>query len=132
MRRRLHEAKMAVAPDVTLWGTGTPRREFLNVDDFADACVHLMRVHNGDELANVGIGEVLSMSELAHLMTDVIGYRGTLRFDATKPHGTPRKQLDVSSLAAKGWRWSMPRRDGIAATSRWHLANGPKTVGAAR
>jgi GDP-L-fucose synthase len=128
MIRRVHEAKMAGMPEVTFWGTGTPRREFLHVDDLADACVHLMRVHDGDALVNIGTGEDLSIAELAHLVADVVGYHGTLRFDATKPDGTPRKQLDVSRLTATGWRWSIPLKDGIAATYRWYLEHAPATV----
>jgi len=120
--RRLHEAREAGVPEVTLWGTGTPRREFLHVDDLADACVHLMRVHRGDELVNIGTGEDLTIADLARLVAEVVGYRGMIHFDATKPDGTPRKQLDVSRLHALGWRWSIPLRDGIASTYAWYLA----------
>lgn len=131
--RRLHEARETGAPEVTLWGTGTPRREFLHVDDLADACVHLMRVHRGDDLVNIGTGEDLTIADLGRLVAEVVGYRGLIRFDATKPDGTPRKQLDVSRLHALGWRWSIPLRDGIASTYAWYLAhrNGGRVRGMA-
>jgi GDP-L-fucose synthase len=117
--RRFHEAKEAGAPSVTIWGTGTPRREFLHVDDLADACVHLMGVHDGNDLVNVGCGEDVAIGDLARLVAEIVGYPGEIAFDRSKPDGTPRKLLDVRRLAALGWRARIPLRDGIAETYRW-------------
>jgi GDP-L-fucose synthase len=117
--RRFHEAKEAGAPSVTIWGTGTPRREFLHVDDLADACVHLMGVHDGNDLVNVGCGEDVAIGDLARLVAEIVGYPGEIAFDRSKPDGTPRKLLDVRRLAALGWRAKIPLRDGIAETYRW-------------
>jgi GDP-L-fucose synthase len=123
--RKFHEAKAASAPVVTVWGTGAPRREFLHVDDFADACCFVLdRVSvrdGGPDLLNVGAGEDLSIRELAELVREVVGYRGGIAFDPSRPDGTPRKLLDVSRLSALGWRARTPLREGIAATYRWYL-----------
>ena len=121
--RRFHEAKVAGAPSVTIWGTGTPRREFLHVDDLADACVHLMRVHDGNDLVNVGCGEDVAIGDLARLVAEIVGYPGEIAFDRSKPDGTPRKLLDVRRLAALGWRARIPLRDGIAETYQWFRGN---------
>jgi GDP-L-fucose synthase len=118
--RKFVEAKDAAAPNVTIWGTGTPRREFLHVDDLADAAVFLMAKYDEPEPINVGVGEDVSIRELAELVRDVVGYRGELIFDATKPDGTPRKLIDVSRLTALGWRATMPLRTGIEDTLRWY------------
>ena len=118
--RKFVEAKDAGAPNVTIWGTGTPRREFLHVDDLADAAVFLMAKYDEPEPINVGVGEDVSIRELAELVRDVVGYRGELIFDATKPDGTPRKLLDVSRLASLGWRATTPLRTGIEDTLRWY------------
>jgi GDP-L-fucose synthase len=120
--RRFHEAKVAGAPSVTIWGTGTPRREFLHVDDLADACVHLMRVHDGNDLVNVGCGEDVAIGEVARLVAEIVGYPGTIAFDLSKPDGTPRKLLDVSRLAALGWSARIGLREGIAETYEWFRA----------
>lgn len=119
--RRFHEARENDAADVTLWGTGTPRREFLHVDDLADACVFLMRNDSSAELINVGVGEDLEVRELAELIRGIVGYEGTMRWDTSKPDGTPRKLLDVGKLHGLGWRASIPLRAGIRATYDWYL-----------
>ncbi|MBQ0985055.1 GDP-L-fucose synthase [Streptomyces sp. F63] len=113
--RRFHEAKEAGAPEVTLWGTGTPRREFLHVDDLAAACAVLLRSYDGDDPVNVGCGEDLTIRELAETVREVTGYPGRIAFDAAKPDGTPRKLLDISRISALGWKPRIPLRDGIAA-----------------
>jgi len=111
--RRFHEAKLARAPTVTVWGTGTPRREFLAVDDLADACVFVMKTYSGDEFLNVGTGEDITIGEFAQLVAQVVGYTGSLVFDSSRPDGTPQKLLDVSKLAALGWRAKTPLREGL-------------------
>lgn len=121
--RKMHEAKIARAESVTLWGTGKPRREFLHVDDLADALVHLMKVYDEEEHVNVGVGEDVSIAELATICARVVGYEGRFVYDTSKPDGTPRKLLDVSRLTALGWRASIPLEAGIAATYRWFLEN---------
>jgi GDP-L-fucose synthase len=119
--RKFHEARETGAPSVTVWGTGTPRREFLHVDDLADACVHLMNHYEGEDLVNVGVGEDISIGELAVLVRDVAGYGGEIVYDRSKPDGTPRKLLDVSRLHDLGWRARTPLREGVRATYRWFL-----------
>ena len=121
--RKFHEAKIAGAPHAVVWGTGAPRREFLYVDDLADAAVHLMLHYESAEIVNVGVGEDVSIKELARLVADVIGYKGELVFDATKPDGTPRKLLDVSRLHALGWKAKVELRDGIERTYKWFCEN---------
>jgi GDP-L-fucose synthase len=122
--RKFHEAKLAGAPQVVVWGTGAPRREFLHVDDLAAAALHLMRVYDSEEIINVGTGEDISIADLARLVAGIIGYKGAVVFDATKPDGTPRKLLDVTRLHATGWRHKIALEDGIAATYRWYLDSG--------
>jgi GDP-L-fucose synthase len=111
--RRFHEAKLSGAPDVVVWGTGTPRREFLYVDDLADACVHLMKTYSHDELVNIGTGEDITIAEFARVVADAVGYKGAIGFDTSRPDGTPRKLLDVSRLAKLGWRARTSLEDGI-------------------
>lgn len=111
--RRFHEAKEAGSSEVTCWGTGTPMREFLYVDDLADACVYLMNNYSGDETVNVGTGKELTIKELTELVAEVIGFDGEIKWDATKPDGTPRKLLDVSKLERLGWKYKTELRDGI-------------------
>ncbi|MFQ3580300.1 MAG: GDP-L-fucose synthase [Chloracidobacterium sp.] len=121
--RKFHEAKVTQSPTVTVWGTGTPRREFLHVDDLADAALFLMRCYESSDLINVGVGEDISIAELAAVIRDVVGYQGDIVYDLSKPDGTPRKLLDVSRLHALGWRARIPLREGIAATYAWYCAN---------
>ena len=113
--RRFHEAKLSGAPSVAVWGTGAPRREFLSADDLADACVFVMKYYSGDIFLNVGTGEDITIAEFARLVAEVVGYRGEIKFDTARPDGTPRKLLDVSKLAALGWRAQTPLRDGLKA-----------------
>ena len=111
--RRFHEAQLAGARSVTVWGTGTPRREFLYVDDMADACVHVMKTYSSAELINIGTGEDITIAEFARVVADVVGYRGEISFDTSRPDGTPRKLLDVSRLAGLGWHAQTSLVDGI-------------------
>lgn len=111
--RRFHEAKINQLPEVVIWGTGTPLREFLFSDDLADACVFLMNNYDEKQFVNIGIGEDLSIKDLAELIKDVIGYKGTISFDSSKPDGTPRKLMDVSKLHALGWKHQVNLREGI-------------------
>jgi len=111
--RRFHEAKVNQLPEVVIWGTGTPLREFLFSDDLADACVFLMNNYDEKQFVNIGIGEDLSIKELAELIKDVIGYKGAISFDSSKPDGTPRKLMDVSKLHALGWKHKVNLREGI-------------------
>ena len=120
--RKFHEAREHGRDEVVVWGSGTPRREFLHVDDLADACVFLMRAYDGDLAINVGVGEDIGVGELAGLIADVVGFTGSITYDRSKPDGTPRKLLDVSRLHALGWRASIPLREGIAATYEWFRA----------
>ena len=122
--RRFHEAKVAKSPSVTVWGTGTPRREFLAVDDLADACVFVMKHYSGDEFLNVGTGEDITIAEFARLVAEVVGYGGALSFDTSRPDGTPQKLLDVSKLSALGWRANTPLRGGLKLTYADFLAGG--------
>jgi GDP-L-fucose synthase len=111
--RRFHEAKLSGASNVAVWGTGTPRREFLYVDDLADACVHLMKTYSHDELVNIGTGEDITIAEFARVVADAVGYKGAISYDTSRPDGTPRKLLDVSRLAKLGWRAWTSLEDGI-------------------
>jgi GDP-L-fucose synthase len=127
--RRFHEAKIAGSPSVIVWGTGRPRREFLAVDDLADACVFVMKHYSGDEFVNVGTGEDVTIAEFAHLVAEVVGYAGTLSFDASRPDGTPRKLLDVSKLSALGWRAKIPLRVGLEVAYVDFVAGGGRMGG---
>jgi GDP-L-fucose synthase len=129
MIRKFHEAKATGGP-VTLWGTGTPRREFLHVDDMAAACLHLLNTYDGDEHVNVGTGSDVSIAELASIVAKVVGYDGPVQWDTGKPDGTPRKLLDVSKLSALGWQAAIPLDEGIAATYRWFLERHGEVRGA--
>ena len=119
--RKFHEATRESAPAVTIWGTGTPRREFLHVDDLASAALFLMRHYDSPEIVNVGTGEDLTIRELAQMVQAVTGYRGELVFDTTKPDGTPRKLLDVSRLKNLGWSAQIPLDRGLRETYQWYL-----------
>lgn len=112
--RRFHEAAAANAPEVVVWGTGTPRREFLTVDDLADACVFVMKHYSSNEFLNIGTGEDITIADFARVVSDVVGYRGRIAFDTSRPDGAPRKLLDVSRLATLGWRARTPLREGLA------------------
>lgn len=113
MLRRFHEAKRDGAPSVTIWGTGTPRREFLHADDLADACFYLMQHYNEPGLVNIGVGEDISILELAQLVREVVGYTGTIEHDLSKPDGTPRKLMDVSKLHGFGWKAKIGLEEGV-------------------
>ncbi len=127
--RKFHEAKERGAPSVEVWGTGKPRREFLHVDDLADACLFLMDNYSGDETVNVGVGEDVSIRELAGLVSEVVGYDGGISLNASRPDGTPRKLLDVSRLDALGWRASISLREGVEETYHWFVNSLPARVG---
>ena len=119
--RKFHDAKTNGSREVVIWGTGSPRREFLHVDDLADAAVQLMEIYDEPEIVNVGAGEDVTIRELADLVREATGYTGGLVFDTSKPDGTPRKLLDISRLRGLGWSPKIPLRDGIAQTYRWYL-----------
>jgi GDP-L-fucose synthase len=119
--RKIHEAKVANSPTVEIWGTGGPRREFLHVDDLADATIFALKQYEGEEHLNVGVGEDISIRELAELIAEVVGWRGEFAFNTSMPDGTPRKLLDVSRLASLGWKASIGLREGIDQTYRWYL-----------
>jgi GDP-L-fucose synthase len=121
--RKAHEAKTSGARELVVWGSGTPRREFLHVDDCAAACVFLLENYDSPEIINVGCGEDISVRELAELICDVVGFDGELAWDKTKPDGTPCKLLDVSKLTKLGWRATIPLREGVARTYDWLLKN---------
>ena len=120
--RRFHLAKESGAPEVVIWGTGTPRREFLHVDDLAGACFHLLDSSDPPDWVNVGVGEDVGILELAGLVAETVGYEGRILTDPSKPDGTPRKLLDVSRLQANGWKAAISLREGLAATYRDFLA----------
>ncbi|UFS92913.1 GDP-L-fucose synthase [Bradyrhizobium daqingense] len=122
--RRFHEAKLAGATNVTIWGTGAPRREFLYVDDMADACVHLMKTFSGPELVNIGVGKDITIAEFARIVAAIVGYRGEVTFDHSRPDGTPRKMLDVTRLEKLGWRAQTSLKDGIELAYRAYLSAG--------
>ena len=111
--RRFHEAKVQGLPSVTIWGTGSPKREFLFADDLAEACYYLMRNYNEPGLVNIGTGEDLTIKELAELVKETTGYKGDITFDSTKPDGTPRKLMDVSKLHSKGWKHTVELNEGL-------------------
>jgi len=121
--RKFHEAKVFGKPYVEVWGTGTPRREFLHVDDLADACLFLMLHYNDSEIINIGVGKDISILELANLIKEIVGYEGEIRLDTTKPDGTPRKLLDVSKIRKMGWEPKYSLYEGILNTYNWYLSN---------
>ena len=120
--RRFHEAKLAGAASVVVWGSGTPRREFLYVDDMADACVHLMKTYSGMDMVNIGTGEDISIADFARLVASVVGYAGAISYDASRPDGTPQKLLDVSRLAKLGWHARTSLQDGIRLAYQAYLS----------
>ena len=123
--RKIHEAKKSGAPEVLVWGTGTPRREFLHADDLADACVFLLKNYDSPDIINIGSGEDTTIRSLAELVCEVLDYDGTLVFDPTKPDGTPRKLMDSSRLFSLGWKPKISLREGIAHAHAWFLENQP-------
>jgi GDP-L-fucose synthase len=119
LMRKFHQAKVTKAPEVPIWGTGTPRREFLYVDDLADACLFLMQHYDNGEIINVGVGKDLQILELAHRVQEAVGYQGRIVLDPSYPDGTPRKLLDVSRLTALGWQAQTPLTEGLQKTYDW-------------
>ena len=120
--RRFHEAKASGASEVVVWGTGTPRREFLYVDDLADACIHLMKTYSSEELVNIGSGKDITIAEFAGVVAEAVGYTGAITFDPTRPDGTPRKWLDISRLEKLGWRPHTSLHDGIRLAYQAYLS----------
>ena len=121
--RKVHEAKIAGADHVMVWGTGRPRREFLHVDDLADGLVFLLKHYEGEEHVNIGTGEDVSIAQLATMIREAVGFKGAIHYDISKPDGTPRKLLDVSRMKAFGWQAITPLDNGIASTYRWFADN---------
>lgn len=121
--RKVHTAKVSKVEEVTVWGSGTPRREFLHIDDLADALHFLMEHYDSPDIINVGCGEDVTIAELAALIAEIVGFRGRIVFDRSKPDGTPRKLLDVSKMNGLGWRARTRLHDGVRATYEWYLAN---------
>jgi GDP-L-fucose synthase len=130
--RKMHEAKQGAADEVVVWGSGAPRREFLHVDDLADACVHLMRHPLDTDLINVGVGRDLTIAELVDVIRSIVGFEGRIVYDRSKPDGTPRKLLDVGRLAQTGWRPRIALREGIASTYRWYVEHASAAQSLAR
>ena len=123
LMRKFHEAKVNNAPTVTVWGSGKPLREFLNVDDLADACLYLMDNYSGNDFFNVGYGEEVTIMELALLMKKVVGYEGEIVMDSSKPDGTMRKLTDISRIKATGWQPKISLEEGLKQTYEWYKAN---------
>lgn len=121
--RRFHEAKVNNAPEVVVWGSGTPLREFLYSEDMADACIYLMETYEGNDFFNIGTGKEITIKGLAELIKEVVGYEGKIVWDSTKPDGTPRKLLDVSKLEKAGWKYKMELKDGVKEAYKWFLEN---------
>ena len=121
--RKFHEAKENNQGEVVVWGTGTPKREFLFVDDLADACVYLMNTYDENEIVNIGTGEDISIKELAETIQNITGFQGKIVWDTDKPDGTPRKLLDVSQLHTLGWKHKTTLREGIERTYEWYKKN---------
>jgi GDP-L-fucose synthase len=120
--RRFHEAKLVGSPNVVVWGTGTPRREFLYVDDMADACVHLMKTYSALEMVNIGVGEDITIADFARLVAAAVGYKGSISYDASRPDGTPQKLLDISRLSGLGWRARISLEEGIRLAYQSYLS----------
>ncbi len=126
--RRFHEAKLSGAPEVVVWGTGTPQREFLYVDDLADACVFLMQTYSARDIVNIGTGEDIAISEFASVVAKVVGYKGRIAYDTSRPDGTPRKLTDVGRLSALGWRAMTGLEPGLARAYEDFLTSGGKAA----
>ncbi len=124
--RKFHEAKIEDKPSVEIWGTGSPLREFLHVDDLADACYFLMQTYSGNDFLNIGTGKDITIKDLALLIKDIVAYKGELTFDTSKPDGTPRKLLDVSRLRATGWKEKYSLEEGLKMTYKWYLEKNKK------
>jgi GDP-L-fucose synthase len=122
--RKFHDAKMEGNNVVTVWGSGTPRREFLHVDDLADACLFIMKHYDENEMINIGVGKDITISELSELIKQIVEFNGEIRYDNSKPDGTPRKLLDVSRLDSLGWRSRISLREGIEKTYKWYVREG--------
>ena len=132
LMRKFHEAKLMGTPEVIVWGSGQPRREFLHVDDLADACIHLMHRYDDERVVNVGCGQDVSIAELANLVKTTVGYDGEIKYDTSMPDGTPRKLLNIDRIVETGWRPSISLEDGVANTYRWYLdslAEGDQAIG---
>jgi len=125
LMRKAHEARLKHLPEMVVWGSGEPRREFLHVDDMAEAAVFLMLHYDSADIINVGVGEDITIRDLAELICRIVGYKGRLVFDASKPDGTPRKLLDVSRLRSLGWRPRINLEEGIAQAYQWFLKQEP-------
>lgn len=123
MIRKFDDAKKSNLKEVVLWGTGNPKREFLHVDDLANACIFLMNNYDNSDIINIGTGEDLSILELANIVKECVGYNGEIIWDSSKPDGTPRKLLDVSKIQVLGWKHSIDLREGIKRTYDWYTAN---------
>lgn len=123
LMRKFHEAKIAGKDSVEVWGSGTPKRELLYADDLAEACVYVMNNEKVTELTNIGTGEDVTIRELAELVKEAVGFKGELKFDATKPDGAPRKCLDVSKITSMGWKAKTPLPEGIKKMYEWYLKN---------
>lgn len=121
--RKFHEAKLTDSQCVEIWGSGEPRREFLHVDDCADACLHLMQCKSADPITNIGTGTDQSISEIAHLIKEIVGYKGDIKYDTSKPDGTPQKLTDISKIKKTGWQYKINLNDGIRATYQWYKEN---------
>lgn len=121
--RKFHEAKIRGDREVVMWGTGSPRREFLHVNDLGSAIVYLMENYSGEDFVNVGVGTDVTIRELAELVRDVVGFKGDIVQDLSKPDGTPRKLMDVSRLTALGWQATISLSDGVSETYRWFVEN---------
>jgi GDP-L-fucose synthase len=126
--RRFHEAKVSNAPTVVVWGTGSPRREFLYAEDAADACIFIMKYYSGLEFLNVGTGTDLTVREFAELIAEIVGYNGKIVFDTSQPDGAPQKLLDVSKITQLGWTANTPLRDGLAHAYADFLATGGRVA----
>ena len=124
--RKFHDAKVGNKKEVTLWGTGEVYREFLHVDDMADACVFLMQKYNSSEIINIGTGQDLKIKELAQLIKKIVGFKGRIVWDKTKPNGTPKKQLNVSKLFKLGWQPKISLEEGIDSEYKWFVENATK------
>ena len=121
--RKFHEAKLNNSPQVEVWGTGTPRREFCHVADCADACLYLMNNYNEAEIVNIGVGKDISIGELAMMVKQTVGYEGEIVFDSSKPDGTPRKLVDATKILGLGWQPGIALREGVMTTYQWYLEN---------